>query len=181
MKDAPNKERIEAMKRVIEKLGPLVEAGTSTRSPVGFAFLQATSADREDYSPSLGRLSAAVAEFEHLPEEQRRSICNGWSADDITDPPRRDELVRESGDAIALFLNIDSSGSAMTWQISDAVQPVEVRIAFGTSKAQALHHLRKIEKAILEHYHTLIASECESLGKLETTLCGRLMSEAAAA
>ncbi|MGN6506838.1 MAG: hypothetical protein ACTHM6_14885 [Tepidisphaeraceae bacterium] len=168
------------MAQTVETLAPLVEGAVSGRTQVAFKFRQATRGEQDDTEPTIDRLRDAIAEFDELPAEQQNAICNGWDARGITDPPHSHEFLESTASAaVKRLLEVTPALASMIWQPDDCSSPVSVRIAFGTSKSEALKHLRDIEKAIRDHYHTLISGDTASIVDLDAETDRRVQAQAA--
>lgn len=164
-----------AMRDTVAELAPLVEAGLPARSVTAFAFARINPGHLDDYTPSESRMRAAIDAFEALAPEQQKAVCNGWSADGITDRPGRAELRAEVNEverdaSVVRLLLITSDGSCLRWMPSGEASPVSVAIRFGTTKADVLRELRRIEAGILDHFEHLVSNEVTSLDALDQQL-----------
>ncbi|MGN6627014.1 MAG: hypothetical protein ACTHLN_10385 [Tepidisphaeraceae bacterium] len=163
------------MAQTVEMLAPLVEGAMPGRTQVAYKFRQAMPGEQDDAQASIDRLRDAIAEFNRLSPEQQKAICNGWDARGITDPPDSHEFLESTAaSAVRRVLEVTPGLASMIWQPDDCQKPVCVRIAFGTSKGEALKHLREIEHAILDHYHTLISGDTAVIADLDAETDRRL-------
>jgi hypothetical protein len=164
----------ETMIWCVEELSPLVEAGLPGFDRTAFKFRQARP-EHDDHEISDERLKEAIEAFNKLPEAVQRTVCNGWHPHAITDRPTRRQLIHDEEEfayssIIYRYLDIDGGEkpvSDMTWAFTQGVEPVRVMIRFGTSKANALEAIRRVERAILDHFETLIDGVPHSIDELD--------------
>ncbi len=165
--DPKDQSEVEKLRHAIDCLAPLVEAGMPGRTRVAFEFRQAAPGDIDNWEPSPEQMRKALDAYRSLPQEQRQRIANGWS-DDVTSPPTQAEVSDDKKDMadlqVAVAVLITNSArhgyeSEKEWELMRSGCMVDVRVRFGTTKAEVLHQLERIIDGVRESYEVMIARD----------------------